>query len=105
MLGPLRRRTSGNARNRTFVRQQLNFIGADIATPQRVDALRRAFAGDLPTVVENELSELRRLRLGGRELVTRLELLQERFRLNPAAQDTAAVASAPARVVCSDGLM
>ena len=105
MLGPLRRRTSGNARNRTFVRQQLSFIGADIATPQRVDTLRQTFAGDLPTVVENELSELRRLRLGGRELVTRLELLQERYRLNPAAQNTAAVTSAPTRVVCSDGLM
>ena len=67
MLGTVRRRTPGNARNRAFVRRQLNGIGANTATPQRIDALRQAFAGDLPTVVENELSDLRRLNLDGRE--------------------------------------
>ncbi len=104
MLGPMRRRTSGNVRNRTFVKRQLNGIGTDIVTPQRVNALRQAFAADLPTVVENELSDLRQLNLGGRELVKRLELLQERYSLNPAAQSTATAASEPTRVVCSDGL-
>ncbi len=101
----MRRRTPGNARNRSFVRRQLNGIGADIATPQRIETLRQAFAGDLPTVVENELSDLRRLNLGGRELVLRLELLQERYRLNPTEQSPSPAASEPTRVVCSDGLL
>ena len=105
MLGMVRRRTPGNARNRNFVRRQLNGVGADIATPQRIETLRQAFAGDLPTVVENELSDLRRLNLGGQELVLRLELLQERYRLNPTERSTAPVASEPTRVVCSDGLL
>ena len=105
MLGAMRRRSPGNARNRAFIRRQLNGIGADTAAPQRVEALRQAFAGDLPTVVENELSELRQLNLGGRELVLRLELLQERYRLNPETQSTVATAPATARVVCSDGLL
>ena len=105
MLGLVRRRTPGNARNRSFVRRQLNGVGADIATPQRIETLRQAFAGDLPTVVENELSDLRRLNLGGRELVLRLELLQERYRLNPTEQSPSAAASEPTRVVCSDGLL
>ena len=105
MLGAARRRTPGNARNRSFVRRQLNGVSVDIATPQRIEALRQAFAGDLPTVVENELSDLRRLNLGGRELVLRLDLLQERYRLNPAEHSTAPAASEPTRVICSDGLL
>ena len=105
MLGSVRRRTPGNARNRSFVRRQLNGIGADIATPQRLEALRQAFTGDLPTVVENELSDLRGLNLGGRELVIRLELLQERYRLNPAERSTVPTATEPTRIVCSDGLL
>ena len=104
-LGAARRRTPGNARNRNFVRRQLNGIGADVAAPQRIEALRQAFVGDLPTVVENELSDLRRLNLGSRELVLRLELLQERYRLNAAEQRPAPAASEPTRVICSDGLL
>ncbi len=105
MLGTVRRRAPGNARNRSFVRRQLNGIGADIATPERVEALREAFAGDLPTVVENELLDLRRLNLGGRELVVRLELLQERYRLNPAARNAVPNTVEPTRIVCSDALL
>ena len=105
MLGTVRRRTPGNARNRAFVRRQLNGIGADIATPQRIDALRQAFAGDLPTVVENELSDLRRLNLDGRELVLRLELLQERYRLNPERQSAVSATTDATRIICSDGLL
>ena len=105
MLGTARRRTPGNARNRSFVRRQLNGVGADIATPQRLDALRQAFAGDLPTLVENELSDLRGLNLGGRELVIRLELLQERYRLNPTDRSAVPTAAEPTRIVCSDGLL
>ena len=105
MLGTVRRRTPGNARNRAFVRRQLNGVGNDIASSQRVEALRRAFAGDLRTVVENELSDLRRLNLDGRELVLRLELLQERYRLNSERQGEVTVAAEPARIICSDGLL
>lgn len=105
VLGTMRRRTPGNARNRSFVRRQLNGVGADVATPLRVEALRRAFAADLPTVVENELSDLRGLNLGGRELVMRLELLQERYRLNPAERSAVPTTAEPTRIVCSDGLM
>ncbi len=105
ILGVVRRRTPGNARNRSFIRRQLNGIGTDVATPRRLDALRRAFAGDLPTVVENELSDLRRLNLDGRELVLRLELLQERYRLNPAPQSAAPIVAESTRIVCSDSLV
>ena len=105
MLGSMRRRTPGNRRNRNFIRKQLNGIGDDIAASGRISALREAFAGDLPTVVENELSDLRLLNLGGRELVLRLELLQERYRLNPATRNTARPTAEPTRVVCSDGML
>ena len=105
VLGTARRRTPGNARNRNFVRRQLNGVGADVATPQRIEALRQAFAGDLPTVVENELSDLRRLNLGGRELVLRLELLQERYRLNPERLRVGSAVAEPTRIICSDGLL
>ena len=106
ILGSNRRRTAGNLRNRQFIRRQLNGVPEEIATPQRVDTLRRVFTEDLPTVVENEISELRRLNIGGRELVLRLELLQERYRLNPADQaDEIALGYQTTRIVCSDGLL
>ncbi len=105
VLGTVRRRTPGNNRNRNFIRRQLNGSGTDVATPQRIQALRQAFAGDLPTVVENELADLRRLNLGGRELVVRLELLQERYRLNPATQRAVPTTSEATRIICSDGLL
>ncbi|MCY4414718.1 MAG: DEAD/DEAH box helicase [Chloroflexi bacterium] len=104
ILGTLRRRTPGNARNRSFVRRQLSGVGKDIATPRRLEVLRQAFAGDLPTVVENELTELRRLNLGGRELVMRLELLQERYRLSTVVQTASPMTVEQTRIVCSDGL-
>ena len=106
ILGSNRRRTAGNLRNRQFIRRQLNGVPEEIATPQRVDMLRRVFTEDLPTVVENEISELRRLNLGGRELVLRLELLQERYRLNPADQSNeGTIQHQTTRIVCSDGLL
>ena len=105
ILGNGRRRTASNARNRQFINRQLNGIDAEIAEPQRIAALRQAFAGDLPSVVENELSELRRLRLAGRELVLRLELLRERYRLNPTTQSETAEATHATRIICSNGLL
>ena len=68
--------------------------------------MRQIFTDDLPTIVENEITELRRLNLGGRELVVRLELLQERYRLNPSEQNIGpAVREQPTRIICSDGLV
>ena len=105
ILGNQRRRTGGNALNRRFIRRQLNGLSEEIATPQRVDTLRQVFTDDLPTIVENEITELRRLNLTGRELVIRLELLQERYRLNPSEQTRGATTrQQPSRIVCSDGL-
>ena len=106
ILGNQRRRTGGNALNRRFIRRQLNGLSEEIATPQRVDTLRQVFTDDLPTIVENEITELRRLNLAGRELVLRLELLQERYRLNPANRsDEESRQHQPTRIVCSDGLI
>ncbi len=105
ILGSGRRRTASNARNRQYINRQLNGINAGIAEPQRIMALRQAFAGDLPGVVENEMSELRRLRLAGRELVLRLELLRERYRLNPTTQSETAVATHATRIIGSNGLL
>ena len=104
ILGPVRRLTPGNQRNRNFVFRQLSAIGTGVATPRRIDAVRQAFSGELPTMVENELSELRRLNLSGRQLFQRLELLQERYRLNPAAPTTHRTTAQATRVVCSDAL-
>ena len=105
ILGDNRRRISGNMRNRQFIRRQLNGIAEDIATPQRVDTLRQVFMDTLPTIVENEITELRRLNLAGGELVLRLELLQERYRLNSANRSNEESRQhQPTRVICSDGL-
>ncbi len=104
LLGSGRRRGAGNTRNRQFIQRQLNGIDLGIVAPQRIAALRQAFAADLPGVVEQELSELRRLNLGGRELVRRLELLRERYRLNPAAEREATPAPHVWRIICSEGL-
>ena len=105
VLGNRRRRMGGNARNHQFIRRQLNGLPGDIVNPQRADTLRQVFTDDLPTIVENEITELRRLNLGGRELVVRLELLQERYRLNPSEQGrTSTTGQQPTRIICSDGL-
>ena len=106
ILGSNRRRSTGNLRNRQFIRRQLNGVPEEITTSQRVDTLRSVFTDDLPTVVENEITELRRLNLGGRELVLRLELLQERYRLNPVDQGNDGIFQHQiTRIVCSDGLI
>lgn len=105
ILGDTRRRVSGNLRNRQFIQRQLNGVGDDVATPERINILRQVFTDVLPTIVENEISELRRLNLAGKDLVLRLELLQERYRLNPTERSGSSDRSQQVtRVVCSDGL-
>ena len=72
----------------------------------RIDTLRRIFLAELPTGAENGLEDIRRLNLTGAVLITRLEALRERFRLNP--PDDTATHQPPEpqiiRIVCSDGL-
>ena len=106
ILSHHRHRNTGNRRNRKVIRRQLNGVPSDVATSRRIGTLRQAFADDLPTIVENEVTELRRLNLGGRDLVLRLELLQERYRLNPADQSSeSATRHQATRIICSEGLL
>ena len=71
-----------------------------------MNILQQVFTDVLPTIVENEITELRRLNLAGRELVLRLELLQERYRLNPTERSGSNNrAQQVSRVVCSNGLI
>ena len=84
ILGTQRRRTGGNALNRRFIRRQLNGLLGGDSDPTKGGHIapgihRRPAHG----IVENEITELRRLNLGGRELVVRLELLQERVSAEP----------------------
>ena len=57
--------------------------------------------------MESALGEIRNLRLEGSVLLTRLEALRERYRLNPPDDSDRPQAQEPQviRVVCSDGLV
>jgi hypothetical protein len=48
ILGDTRRRVSGNLRNRQFIQRQLNGVGDDFATLERVNILRQVFTDVLP---------------------------------------------------------
>ena len=50
---------------------------------RRIEVLRRVFLGDVSPPVEGALGEIRNLSLEGSVLLTRLEALRERYRLNP----------------------
>ena len=51
----------------------------------RIGVLRQIFLGEVSPQVESALGEIRNLRLEGSVLLTRLEALRERYRLNPPA--------------------
>ncbi len=105
-----RARRPRNTQARRYVSRRLNQARADLATSpdlaKRIDTLRRIFLAELPSGAENGLEEIRRLGLQGTILITRLEALRERFRLNP--PDDSATSKSPEpqiiRIVCSDGL-
>lgn len=105
-----RARRHRNTQARRYVSRQLNVARADFETSPdlatRIDTLRRIFLAELPTGAENGLEDIRRLNLTGAVLITRLEALRERFRLNP--PDDSANRQTPEpqiiRIVCSDGL-
>ena len=99
-----------NTQARRYVSRHLNLARANLGTSpdlaQRIDTLRRVFVADLPPGAENGLDDIRRIGLQGTVLITRLEALRERFRLNP--PDDTATRQPPEpqviRIVCSDGL-
>ncbi len=105
-----RARRPRNTQARRYVSRRLNQARADLATSpdlaKRIDTLRRIFLAELPSGAENGLEEIRRLGLQGTILITRLEALRERFRLNPPDDSAASKSPEPQiiRIVCSDGL-
>ena len=73
----------------------------------RIEVLRQIFLGEVSPQVESALGEIRNLRLEGSVLLTRLEALRERYRLNPPDDADRSQPSEPQviRIVCSDGLV
>ena len=107
----VRARRPRNTLARRYVSRQLNLARKRLeATPEdvrRIETLRRIYQGDLQPAAENALDEIRRLGLEGSVLMTRLEALRERFRLNPPDDAEQAQPAEPqvVRIVCSDGLV
>ena len=105
-----RARRPRNTQARRYVSRRLNQARADLATSpdlaKRIDTLRRIFLAELPSGADSGLEEIRRLGLQGSVLITRLEALRERFRLNPPDDSAASKSPEPQiiRIVCSDGL-
>ncbi len=79
----------------------------DAGMASRIETLRRIFLGEVSPAVESALGEIRNLRLEGSVLITRLEALRERYRLNPPDDGDRSQAAEPQiiRIVCSDGIV
>ena len=82
-------------------------VRADAGLLNRIDVLRQIFLSDVSPQVESALGEIRNLRLEGSVLLTRLEALRERYRLNPPDDAGPSQPAEPQviRIVCSDGLV
>ena len=108
-LGKARR--PRDTRARRYLSRQLSIAmreaGEDSTALGRVDVIRRIFLGDVSPQVESALGEIRNLKLEGGVLLTRLESLRERYRLNPPDDSDRAQPQEPQviRIVCSDGLV
>ena len=106
-----RARRSRDSRVRRYVSRHLSIAmreaGEDGAAMRRIEVLRRVFLGDVSPQVESALGEIRNLRLEGSVLLTRLEALRERYRLNPPDDSDRQRPQEPQviRIVCSDGLV
>ena len=106
-----RARRQRDTRARRYVSRQLSMAMRDAADDlialDRIDVLRRIFAGDLSPQVESALGEIRNLNLESDVLLTRLEALRERYRLNPPDDSDRTQTPEPQviRIVCSDGLV
>ena len=73
----------------------------------RIEVLRQIFLGEVSPPVESALVDIRNLRLEGSVLITRLEALRERYRLNPPDDADRSQTGEPQviRIVCSDGIV
>ena len=106
-----RARRTRDTRARRYVSRHLSIAmreagesGEDVG---RIEVLRRIFLGDVSPPVESALGEIRNLRLEGSVLLTRLEALRERYRLNPPDDSDRPQPQEPQviRIVCSDGVV
>ena len=82
-------------------------VREDTGLLSRIDVLRQIFLGEVSPQVESTLGEIRNLRLEGSVLLTRLEALRERYRLNPPDDTDRSQPVEPQviRIVCSDGIV
>ena len=105
-----RARRTRDTRSRRYISRHLGIVmreaGEDTSLVSRIDVLRQIFLSDVSPQVESALGEIRNMRLEGPALVTRLEALRERYRLNPPDEADVAQSVEPQviRIVCSDGL-
>ena len=105
-----RARRPRDTRTRRYISRYLGIAmreaGDDKGLSGRIDVLRRIFLSEVSSQVESALGNIRDMQLEGRSLVTRLEALRERYRLNPPDEADLARNVEPQviRIVCSDGL-
>ena len=106
-----RARRPRDTRARRYVSRHLSIAmreaGEDAGLLNRIEVLRQIFLGEVSPQVESTLGEIRNLRLEGSVLLTRLEALRERYRLNPPddADRSQPVEPQIIRIVCSDGIV
>ncbi len=106
-----RARRPRDTRARRYISRHLSIamreVREDTGLLSRIDVLRQIFLGEVSPQVESALGEIRNLRLEGSVLLTRLEALRERYRLNPPDDADRSQAADPQviRIVCSDGLV
>ena len=106
-----RARRPRDTRARRYVSRHLGIAmreaREDAGLLSRIDVLRQIFLGEVSPQVESALGEIRNLRLGGSVLLTRLEALRERYRLNPPDDTDRPQPVEPQiiRIVCSDGIV
>ena len=106
-----RARRPRDTRARRYVSRHLSIAmreaREDAGLLSRIEVLRQVFLGEVSPQLESALGEIRNMRLEGSVLLTRLEALRERYRLNPtdAADRSQAAEPQVIRIVCSDGLV
>ena len=106
-----RARRPRDSRARRYVSRQLGIAmreaREDAGLLSRIEVLRQIFLGEVSPQVESALGEIRNLRLEGSVLLTRLEALRERYRLNPPDDADRSQPAEPLviRIVCSDGIV
>ncbi|MDD9995865.1 MAG: phospholipase D-like domain-containing protein [Dehalococcoidia bacterium] len=105
-----RARRTRDTRVRRYISRHLGIAireaSEETSLVSRIDVLRQIFLSDVSPQVESALGEIRNMQLEGPALVTRLEALRERYRLNPPDEADIAQSVEPQviRIVCSDGL-